>query len=117
MLDNEIEKQILMVEKETKLEARLLWIDLVLGDLKTTLSEIQHNYSTALKQNETNLATKHAFRLYREQFKWLSKTIIWLYILSVIYSKDEKNHTINSNWFWQLYFNNIFIVILNYYSL
>lgn len=79
MLDNEILKKVLMVEKETKMEARLLWIDLVLGDLKTTLSEIQHNYSAALKQHETNLATKHAFRLYREQFKWLSKNNLTVY--------------------------------------
>lgn len=40
-----------MVEKETKMEARLLWIDLVLGDFKTTLSEIQHNYSSKAEWN------------------------------------------------------------------
>lgn len=91
MIDNELKKNTYGGEGN-KNGSILLWIDLVLGDLKTTLSEIQHNYSTALKQNETNLATKHAFRLYREQFKRLSKTIIWLYIPSVINSKDEKSH-------------------------
>ena len=59
MIDNELKKNTYGGEGN-KNGSILLWIDLVLGDLKTTLSEIQHNYSTALKQNETNLATKHA---------------------------------------------------------
>ena len=56
MIDNEVLKKLLMVEKKTKMEARLLWIDLVLGDFKTTLSEIQHNYSSKAEWNKQPLS-------------------------------------------------------------
>lgn len=55
MIDNEVFKKLLMVEKKTKMQARLLRIDLVLGDFKT-LSEIQHNYSSKAEWNKQPLS-------------------------------------------------------------